>query len=323
MNINNPNKFLVFKRNTKLVSTDEFYNSYNFNISTNKQYLNYQKNMLVEKPTDKCCSRLKVAAFAPHADDIELGCGATLARLIEQNNAILYYYVFITRRRTLEGEEINGDGMLRLQNCKSSFKYLITGESELTEYEAGSDEFAVDMNGRQGRFKFFRNCSDKEFYLNKELLFKEIRKLQITELSDVDIVFVPTFNDVHHDHQTLADICSQVFRKQENLLYYVTNGSRTFPHKRFNPNIFIESSLAIKPDGIYKTIQKKTNDQSRVTYVDVKLKLLSFFQTEKNSLWFDKDSFLMRMRCNAYDAYMTTSFDKDKFCEAFEGVIRL
>jgi hypothetical protein len=322
--MNGTDRFQVLKRKTKLVSNQDINTYLKEHVIHEVDFLKHQKNILVEKSAAEYDVELKVATFSPHADDIELGCGATLARLIEQNNAKLYYYVFITRRRNLEGKEIEGDGDLRLQNCKSAFKFLISGESELTETEKQNDEFIVEKNGKWGKFNFLRNCSDKELYLNKEQIFKEVRKLQITELSDVDIVFVPSFNDVHHDHQLLAEIGYQVFRKQENILYYRTPDSKIFPHQRFNPNIFIESSIPIKPGGNYRSLLSECQNPGRlITYVDVKLKLLSYFQTEINSLWFDKELFLIEMKSNAYDAYMTTTLDKEKYAEAFEGIIRI
>ena len=63
-------------------------------------------------------SKLRIAALAPHADDIELGCGATLARLIDQYEVDLNYYVFLCRKRTLSGENINGKEELRLSHSK-------------------------------------------------------------------------------------------------------------------------------------------------------------------------------------------------------------
>lgn len=321
INFNGFSAFEAFRRKTKLLQYVNIEEKMDFG-SHYEDLTRYQTFLLVNKTVSEYNSGLKIAAIAPHADDIELGCGATLARMIEQANAKLYYYVFITRKRGLDGKKIC-DNEARLTSCKKSFKFLLTGNSELTKEEELSDEFEISENGSYGKFRFFRDYSDRELYQNRESLLEELRKLQVNELNDVDIIFVPSFSDNHQDHQLISDVSCQIFRKQENIIFYKTPDSKIFPQSKFNPTIFVETSVETLTGGIYSALKPLKDINDKLTYVDVKLKLLSFFNTEKGALWYNNDAFLAHMKSNAYNVYLSTTLDKEKYAEAFEGIIRI
>lgn len=264
---------------------------------------------------------LKIAAFGPHADDIELGCGASLARFIDQKKAHLYYYIFITRRRNLKGDTIPPTD--RLIHSKQAFKYLVTGKKKLSDREIISNEFVVNERGRYSKFRFFNEIND-ELYLHKKTIFAELRRIQSSELLDVDLVFLPSLNEYHHDHKTLCELGRQVFRKQVHVLYYRTPRTEGYPFDRFNPSIIIDSSQEVEENGLYSKMEtSETVIRNRVSYLDVKLKLLSLYDTEKNSDWFDKELFISIMKGYANDAMLTTNQGKGGYAEAFEGIIKV
>ncbi len=302
--------FTIFNRRSKLQSTNE--------IEKDSSRVN-DSNIVKEKSSQL----FKIAAFAPHADDIELGCGGTLARIVDGTNAHLYYYVFVTRLRNLAGDEISQD--TRLTATKKSFKYILTGESVLTEEEEKSDEFVINKDGKYGKFTFFRQFN-RELYLDKEIIMKKLRHLYTSELTDIDIVFLPSAKDNHHDHKMLFEISSQIFRKQESVLFYRTVATSIYPFERFNPNIFIETSCEIEDGSTYVSLYGSGETSiisGKWTFADVKLKLLSFFSMEDDADWFDRDNILSIMKMYANDANMLTYEDKKKYSEAFEGIIRI
>ena len=259
---------------------------------------------------------LKIAVFSPHADDAELGCGATLSRLLDNYRCIITSYVFITRNRSNAFNQISNE---RVIHCKKAFKYLITGASEINHEEQNSNNLNYSHKNNVGYLKLFPelNC---ELYLNESKIFELLRREKESHLSDVDIVFLPSNSEVHHDQNMLTKIASQIFVKDEQLLFYSTLercGSQT---KKFCPSIYIDASDFLRNDTIYQDIYKYSQES---TYCDVKLKILSFFTEEKSKVWFDDAIFKSGMICNSSKAYMYKNKYTENLSEAFEGYVRL
>ncbi len=305
----------VFKRKTEIHRNDN-------NVpGENKYSLEYQNEYEYKhKP-------LKIAAFGPHVDDIELGCGATLAKLIDNFDVELYYYILSFGRLEWDGEN-NKSGISRLTDAKKSFKYLLTGSEELNSSEKDIDniEFKLydDENSDKiiGKFKAFTKFHDAKLDEDINVIRQEIRKLQTKELNDVDLIFMPSLKDVHQDHKVLATISIQIFRKHETVLFYRTPDSGKHPADRFNPNLYLDVSESIRSDSIYETCDQIATKAARPTYADVKLHLLKLFSSETEKHWYDELSFLSTMREYAVDAYLPTATDKNKFAEGFEGILR-
>ncbi|MGB5157095.1 MAG: TIR domain-containing protein [Desulfobacterales bacterium] len=305
----------ILKRKTRIVSAVEKYEG--FTLVSRENYDQY--------------SPLKIAAFGPHVDDIELGCGATLAKLIDRYQAVLYYFVFSGSSLTWDGKRAilaNADG--RINDAKRAFKLLVTGKSDFTQTEERAQEIKIhSADGAQIRGYFrYETFDDGKMDKDVERIRQIFRELQTTILSDVDIIFMPSFKDVHQDHKIVGNVALEIFRKQENILFYSSPDSGKHPNLRFNPNIYFDVSQPVLGDGVYCSL--KTHTESFIslhggvpTYADVKLNLLDIFKTEKNKPWYKRLSFVTKMVNDAEDAYLPTPNEKEKFAEGFEGILRL
>ena len=270
--------------------------------------------------------RLRVAVFGPHVDDIELGCGGTLARLIDEYGAILFYYVFSGSSLSWDGKRtIEGEG--RIIDAKRSFMTLVKGSSQLSVQEEKEKIIQLDGEdgGLLGKFNYF-NFRDTEMESQVEKVRQQFRELQTTDLAEVDLIFVPSFKDVHQDHRVMGTVALQVFRKQETVLFYCTPDSGKHPHERFNPNLYFDISNSVRSNGVYGKIRKSADtphEGDYATYMDVKLKLLDIFHTEINKPWYKTQAFLARAIDCAEEAYLPTVSRKLAYAEGFEGVLRI
>ncbi len=118
-------------------------------------------------------SRLLV--LAPHTDDAELGCGGTIARLLEENTEV-FVTAFSIARQSVPG---NGKGTTL------------------------HDEFIESMNSLNvpaGNRIIFDYEVRKLSYCRQEVLDNLIR---LRKEIQPDTVFLPSGNDLHQDHQVL------------------------------------------------------------------------------------------------------------------------
>lgn len=142
-------------------------------------------------------------------DDIEFGCGGTISKYSTISNFKIL--VLTANRKSYHGE--------------------IQEERDVNEQKE-----AVKCLGL--------NANDIE--INYEIagqMFPEHRQLVLEELYRVkkefnpDIVFVPSHNDVHQDHKTVAFSAFKTFKRETLIGYEIINSSCGF-----NPNLYIQLS---------------------------------------------------------------------------------
>jgi len=127
----------------------------------------------------------RVLFIAPHTDDVELGCGATMARLIEEEIDI-FVAAFSTAEESLpDGVE---PGTLKREFMNAACKVLSIPEERLYIYD-----YPV------------RRLS----YHRQEVL-EDLVKLK--KNIEPDIVFTPSGNDLHQDHQVLYNEALRAFK---------------------------------------------------------------------------------------------------------------
>ncbi len=151
-------------------------------------------------------SSKKILVLAPHTDDGELGCGGSIAKYCREKNEV-FYVAFSTCRRslpahlapdTLEKEVIKATNILGIKR-----ENLI-----LFDYDV------------------------RDFPKDRQRILEDMVKLKI----DIkpDIVFVPSLNDLHQDHQVIANEGLRAF-KNNSLLGY----EMPWNNVSFNTNFFI------------------------------------------------------------------------------------
>jgi len=132
-----------------------------------------------------------ILILAPHPDDGELGCGATIARLKDEGKDI-YYAVF--------------------SPCNKS---LPEGFKENQIYEELDNALSVFGIDKEHVIKF--NFPVRDFPQYRQQILEEL--IVLRKNIHPDLVFVPNSHDVHQDHQTLHAEAKRAF-KHINILGY-------------------------------------------------------------------------------------------------------
>ena len=133
----------------------------------------------------------KILIIAPHTDDGELGCGGTIARFIEEGKEVYYAAFSVAEKSVPEGFPKNE---LEIE-VKRAMKILGVPENNLFIYR-----YEVRT------FSYYRQDILEE-------LVKLKKKLEPT------LIFIPSLNDLHQDHKTIAEEGCRAF-KTATLLGY-------------------------------------------------------------------------------------------------------
>jgi len=132
-----------------------------------------------------------ILVLSPHTDDGELGCGGTIARLI-QDGAAVHYAAFST--------------------CEASVLPQFPADILSTEVRAATQTLAIlPANITVYNYPVRKFPSHRQEIL--EILVQLNRKIR------PDLVFIPSADDVHQDHQVIYQEGVRAF-KQTSLLGY-------------------------------------------------------------------------------------------------------
>ncbi|MBL7136596.1 MAG: PIG-L family deacetylase [Candidatus Marinimicrobia bacterium] len=144
--------------------------------------------------------KMNILAIGAHPDDIEIGCGATLAKYAKNGHNI---YLFIAT----DGSEGGNDKIRRSEQEESK---RIIGAKEI----------------------FWGEYKDTEIKINKSAITKIegiINKIK------PDLIFINFYNDTHQDHRHIAAITTSATRYIRNVLFYETPTTQDF-----QPNVFVD-----------------------------------------------------------------------------------
>ena len=151
----------------------------------------------------------KILALAPHPDDIEIGCGGTMAVHAARGDEV---HLFVATQG-----DVGGDGSVRRAEQEASAKIL--GISKI--------HWGV----------FSDTCLPQQAMALMEMLEKVVQEVQ------PNTVYVNHRDDTHQDHRVLAQVTNSVTRYVPNVLAYETPSSIGF-----EPTLFMEidSTMAKK-----------------------------------------------------------------------------
>jgi LmbE family N-acetylglucosaminyl deacetylase len=153
----------------------------------------------------------RVLALGAHPDDVELGCGGSLAKFHDSGVQTMSA---IFSRCSDESPEDPG---------------LRSREVELASRSLGVERLLqLDFPNR-------------ELPEHRQEVMSEMERLQ-REL-EPDLVFVPFLEDPHQDHETVARAAIRTFRRRETILQYeiVRYGSHSF-----TPSLFIDITSTLE-----------------------------------------------------------------------------
>jgi len=156
----------------------------------------------------------KILVFSPHADDVEIAMGGTIAKLSKNNEVTIVTCILPTENSSGEKDQqmIDQRGIEQARSASILGAYL----------------HVIDVDGYN-------------FSYNREYV-----KLfdQLVTSHSPDVVFGCWEHDTHQDHQTLAKILYSVLRKND-ISYYMyesTNLPGGIGSRQFNPQVFVDIS---------------------------------------------------------------------------------
>ena len=146
-----------------------------------------------------------VFVLAPHTDDGELGAGGTIAKLIE-SGANVFYFAFST------AEESLAKGLPE--------DILNTEVIEATDRLGISKKNVIIYNYQVRKLNYVRQEILEDLILHKNRLFP-------------DLVLMPSLNDIHQDHATIAREGLRAFKNTTILGYELIWNNLTFDTTSF------------------------------------------------------------------------------------------
>lgn len=133
----------------------------------------------------------KVLVLAPHTDDGEFGCGGTIAQIVK-SGAEVYYAAFSA--------------------CEQSVQPQFPKDILITEVKEATQILGI----KPENLKLFK-YDVRTFSYNRQLILEDI--LQLKKEIDPDLIFIPSLQDIHQDHATVALEAVRAFKFTTILCY--------------------------------------------------------------------------------------------------------
>ena len=185
----------------------------------------------------------KALVLAPHTDDGELGCGATISRFL-RNNIEVHYVAFSI--------------------CEESVPEGLPKDILKTElYLATSTIGILHENVHVLHYPVRHFSEQRQLILDDMIHFKK-------ELNP-DIVFMPSINDIHQDHNTIANEGKRAFKDITIFAY-----EEPWNNYTFNNQVFIkvsEEDVIKKIDALQQYASQKNRVYTSPEYIKSLLRI--------------------------------------------------
>ena len=133
----------------------------------------------------------KILILAPHTDDGELGCGGSIARFIEEGKDV-HYAAFSTAEESIEHGLPKNILEIEVKNATKK------------------------LGIKRDNLFIYNNEVRKLSYIRQEILEELIL---LKKKINPNIIFMPTINDIHQDHYTVAQEGLRAFKDRTILGY--------------------------------------------------------------------------------------------------------
>jgi len=160
---------------------------------------------------------MKILVVSPHTDDAELGSGGSISKFIEEDHEI-FWIVFSTCDVSLPA------GYPR-DILRREFLQVLHSIG-LIEEMCNIFEFRV-----------------RHLFEHRQDILEEL--IQIRNEFKPDLVIAPSLNDLHQDHQTVANEVVRAFKTTSSIICY----ELPWNHMNFNTQLFVklnESHISMK-----------------------------------------------------------------------------
>lgn len=175
----------------------------------------------------------KILVLSPHTDDAELGCGGTIAKLVNLGRDV--YWAVFSKAYVPETFSSNSDIVLK----------------EMKE--------SADIIGIKDENIFNYNFSVRRFSEQRQEILNRMTELK--KKINPDLIFMPTLSDIHQDHSVVAREGLRVFKNITILGY-----ENPWNHLNFDTTCFVflsESEIDKKAKAV-----EKYKSQSHRGYVN-------------------------------------------------------
>jgi LmbE family N-acetylglucosaminyl deacetylase len=142
--------------------------------------------MLALKLRQDAASPLKILCLGSHSDDIEIGCGGTILRLLSCNQNVEVVWVVFSSSKEREREARNSAGLF-LQQAKQK---------------------EIIVKDFRDSFFPFEGAEIKDF-------FEELKRVS------PDLILTHNLKDAHQDHRLIAELTWNTFRDHLILEYEI------------------------------------------------------------------------------------------------------
>ncbi len=188
----------------------------------------------------------RILCLGAHCDDIEIGCGGTVLRLVESGDPVSVTWVVFSSDECREREALDSaDVMLR----------------RVTKREVVVKAF------RDGFFPY-QGVEIKEF-------FEELKRM-----ASPDVIFTPYREDRHQDHRVISDLTWNTFRDHVILEYEIPK----YDGDIGSPNVFVELSESVCREKVANLLASFKSQASKPWFSeDVFLSLLRLRGMECNA----------------------------------------
>ncbi len=133
----------------------------------------------------------RILVLAPHTDDGELGCGASISHFVDKGSEV-YYVAFSL--------------------CETSLPGGLAPDTLKKECMAATAELGI-----KAQHLFFYNFPVRHFPEHRQAILEILVKMN-REIKP-DLVFIPAADDIHQDHQVIHNEARRAF-KHTGLLGY-------------------------------------------------------------------------------------------------------
>jgi len=145
----------------------------------------------------------KVLFIGAHPDDIEIGCGGTIVKFLEEGRTV-NTVVF-----SLVNPAVSMDPAILLNECKESFDRLGIKRS----------------NG------LFFNYEMRQLTRDRQSILQEL--FDVKDKLKPDLVLIPSPNDLHQDHATVSKEGMRAFKETTTLAYELPWNNLVFKSQVF------------------------------------------------------------------------------------------
>jgi LmbE family N-acetylglucosaminyl deacetylase len=159
---------------------------------------------------------MEILILSPHTDDAELGCGGSIVKFLDEGHKI-YWAVFSTAEESLP------EGMPK-DSLKKEFCSVI------------------DNLGMSLESCLVYNFKVRSLHQHRQEILEELVKMKAN--FDPDMVIGPSVNDLHQDHQVIANEMIRAFKTSSSIICY----ELPWNHISFMTQLFIK----LKKDHVAK-----------------------------------------------------------------------